>query len=59
MYNSPWVTISYVFCAASVVLYVIFTIVVTIGGALDLVFMFRQLKTEVVDERDDGRVVEE
>lgn len=56
MYESPWVSFSYIFSAVSIVLYLGFTVVVTVGGVIDLVYMFRQLEAGEVDETDDGRV---
>ena len=35
-----------------------FTLVVIVGGIFDLKFLFAALKSEEVDETDDGRVVE-
>ena len=57
MYDSLLVPITYIFVAAAIIAFVGFSIVVTIGGIFDLVYMFKELKTEVVDETDDGRVV--
>ena len=57
MYNSPLVTVTYVFVVTAIIAFVGFSIVVTIGGIFDLVYMFRELEKEVVDEADDGRVV--
>ena len=57
MYESAWVTIAYVFTAIMVPAYLLFTVVVTVGGIIDLVYMFRELNKEVVDETDDGRVI--
>ena len=57
MYDSLLVPITYVFVVAAIIAFVGFSIVVTIGGVFDLVYMFKELKTEVVDETDDGRVV--
>lgn len=36
-----------------------FLVVVIIGGCFDLRFLFRALKEETIDERDDGRVIAE
>ena len=57
MYNSPWVTVDYAYGVIMVATYVVFSVVVTIGGMMDLVYMFRELKNAVVDETDDGRVI--
>ena len=54
IYDSPWVYAAYIVAAICVVVYVGLTIIVTIGGTFDLVYMFKQLKKEIVDERDDG-----
>ena len=59
MYDSPWVGFCYIFTAVSVLLYIGFTIVVTIGGLKDLVYLFKELKSEVLDETDDGRVIQQ
>ena len=57
MYDSLLVPITYVFVATAIIAFVGFSIVVTIGGVIDLIYMFRELKAEVVDETDNGRVV--
>jgi len=59
MYNSSWVMVTYVFVATAIIAFIGFSIVVTIGGIFDLVYMFKELKSEVVDESDDGRVIKE
>lgn len=55
MYESPLVMITYVFVSVTIVAYVGFAIVVTIGGVFDLLFLFRELKASELDETDDGR----
>jgi hypothetical protein len=35
-----------------------FTVVVIVGGLFDLRYLFHALRTEEVDEADDGRVVD-
>jgi hypothetical protein len=42
--------------ALFIVLFLILTVVVSIGGAVDLVHLFKSLRDQVVDETDDGRV---
>jgi hypothetical protein len=34
----------------------IFTTIAFIGGAFDLIFLLRELRTKEIDEHDDGRV---
>lgn len=57
MYDSPLVTATYVYVSVSIAAFLGFTIVVTIGGIFDLIYMFRELETEILDETDDGRVI--
>lgn len=37
--------------------YVIFFVVITVGGFFDLLHLVRGLRTEVVDPADDGRAI--
>ena len=55
MLDFNWVTMTYLLCGALAIVFVIFTVVVTIGGVIDLVIMFRELESEMVDDSDDGR----
>lgn len=55
MLDFNWVTMTYLLCGGLAIVFVIFTIVVTIGGVIDLVIMFRELESEMVDDSDDGR----
>jgi hypothetical protein len=55
MYDSPLVMITYVFVSVAIIAFVAFSVVVTIGGIFDLLFMFRELKASELDETDDGR----
>ncbi len=43
----------------SLVIFVIFTIVMSIGGFIDLRYLFKELKSAPFDEKDDGRVIEQ
>ena len=45
VYINTFVTIGFLLC-------------VIVGGVFDLRFLFRALREEVVDETDDGRVIE-
>jgi hypothetical protein len=56
MLDFNWVTMTYLLCGVLAIVFVIFTVVVTIGGVIDLVIMFRELESETVDISDDGRV---
>ncbi len=56
--NISWSDITMYYVAGNLVLMFVFTIVAAIGGAFDLVYMFRELKNRTADELDDGRVVE-
>ena len=55
MFDFNWVTMTYLLCGGLAVVFVIFTVVVTIGGVIDLVIMFRELGRETIDPTDDGR----
>ena len=59
MYDSGFVTATYIFAVVSIISFLGFTVVVTIGGVIDLIYMFKELEAEVLDETDDGRVVKE
>ena len=51
-----WMFITYFFFIVGILVFLVITVIVTIGGAFDLKFLFRSLKEEVLDEADDGRV---
>ena len=59
MYDSPLVTVVYSIVVTGIVAFIGFTVVVTIGGIYDLIYLFRELNEEVLDETDDGRVHKE
>ena len=52
-----WSSFTFWFVAVNVVVTLIFSFVVVVGGISDLRFLFNALKKEPVDETDDGRVV--
>ncbi|MEX1115383.1 MAG: hypothetical protein WEB53_09035 [Akkermansiaceae bacterium] len=52
MAMATYVLVSVFACA-----YVIFFIVITIGGFFDLLHLIRGIKTEIVDPEDDGRAM--
>lgn len=52
-----WSAFVFWFAVANTVATTLFTIVVIIGGAFDLRYLFRALESERVDETDDGRVI--
>jgi hypothetical protein len=54
-----WAYASYWYVGIAVITNLLFSIVISIGGGFDLVWMFKSLKEEVVDETDDGRVITE
>ena len=51
-----WSMFTFWYVAVNMVITVIFTVVVIVGGCGDLRFLMRSLKDECVDETDDGRV---
>ena len=53
---SFWMFFSYVLFIISCLIFLVITVVITVGGAYDLKFLFKSLKEEVLDETDDGRV---
>lgn len=48
--------ITYIVVSVFALAYVIFFIVITIGGFFDLIYLIKGIQTEVVDAMDDGRV---
>ena len=52
---SNWAIATYCFVSVSMFAYIIFFIVIMIGGIFDLGYLFRSLKTEIADPTDDGR----
>lgn len=53
-----WSEITMYYIIVNVFVMLIFTIVVNIGGMLDLLYMFRELANKKTDEFDDGRVLD-
>ena len=51
-----WMVFSYILFTLSCLTFIVISVIVTIGGAYDLKFLFKSLKEEVVDETDDGRI---
>ena len=51
-----WMFITYFSFIVGILVFLVITVIVTIGGAFDLKFLFQSLKEEVLDEADDGRV---
>jgi hypothetical protein len=54
-----WANITMFYVGINVIIMLIFTIVVNIGGLLDLAYLFRELAAKEADELDDGRVIDE
>ncbi len=54
-----WANITIFYVGINVIIMFIFTIVVNIGGCLDLIYLFKELAAKEADELDDGRVVDE
>ncbi len=54
-----WQNITIYYVSINVMIMVLFTIVVNIGGLMDLIYMFKELAKKQADETDDGRVVSE
>jgi hypothetical protein len=52
-----WSPFVYWFVVVNTILCGVFTLVVIVGGAFDLRFLFNALNEDVGDEADDGRVV--
>lgn len=52
-----WSPFVYWFVVVNAILCGVFTLVVIVGGAFDLRFLFKALNKDVDDETDDGRVV--
>ena len=52
-----WSKFIFWFVSINVVVTILFTLVIIVGGCFDLKFLFKALKEEVVDETDDGRVI--
>ena len=52
---SSWALITYWFIGITMIAYVLFFVVITIGGAIDLTYLIKTLKSEVADPEDDGR----
>jgi len=48
---------TYILVSVFACAYVIFFMVITIGGFFDLLHLIRGIKTEVVDPEDDGRAM--
>jgi hypothetical protein len=51
-----WMYASYIYAFTMAAIFVVLTIIVTIGGVFDLRYMFRSLRQEELDPTDDGRV---
>ena len=52
-----WSKFIFWFVSVNVLVTIIFTLVIIVGGLFDLKFLFRALKEGEVDETDDGRVI--
>ena len=52
-----WAHACYWYVGIAIGMNFIFSIVISIGGAFDLMKLFKSLKKEAPDETDDGRVV--
>ena len=55
-YRGPWFYATSIFVIFSIIMFILTTIVICIGGYFDLIWMFRELKESEFDETDDGRV---
>ena len=53
-----WMISTYIWAGGFGILFIIMSVVVTIGGIYDLKYLFKTLKEQAVDETDDGRVEE-
>ena len=50
-----WALTTYCFVGISTIAYVVFFIVISVGGIFDLIYLFKSLKAEIIDTSDDGR----
>lgn len=50
-----WALSTYCFVSLAMFAYIIFFIVIMIGGMFDLAYLFKSLKAENADPTDDGR----
>lgn len=52
-----WADLTIYYISINVLIMLIFTVVVNIGGFFDLLYLFRELSKKNADELDDGRVI--
>ena len=53
-----WIYFTYVYVVLFILLFLVLTVIVVIGGYVDLKYLFKSLKEEIVDEADDGRITD-
>jgi len=51
-----WSKFTFWYVMINAIVTVLFTLVIIVGGLFDLKFLFNAIKSEEVDEADDGRV---
>ena len=55
---SIWAGITAYYVVVNLIIMFLFTIIAAIGGAFDLIYLFKELHVKKIDELDDGRVIE-
>ena len=53
---SKWEMSTWLYVAILIVVNVILTVVVSVGGYFDLKYLFKSMSSQSVDPNDDGRV---
>ena len=53
---STWAIISYWYTLINLIIFIIFTIITSVGGFIDLRILFNDLNNKMTDEKDNGRV---
>ena len=51
-----WMLFTYVFFVISCLVFLVLTVVITIGGIFDIKYLIKSLREVDFDETDDGRV---
>jgi hypothetical protein len=54
-----WANVTIWYAVVNVILMFFYTIVVSVLGGIDLLYLLRELKYKEIDELDDGRVIDE
>jgi hypothetical protein len=54
---SKWEISTWLYLSLLIVTNVVLTLVVSIGGYFDLKYLFKSMNNQVIDPKDDGRVL--